>query len=344
MIDKQTQLPVAVIGSGPAGLSAANALLMLGYRPVVIEKGKVTGGKLSRWYQLFPFVRAAELHRQLITPLEKTSVKIITETEVQHLKPIENGLEIETVSGEKMITRGAVWASGFTEFDAHRKEEYGYGLYRNVLTSADVEEMLAKNGRLPYDSENVKRIGLLHCVGSRDQKTGNTYCSKVCCICAVKQAIEMKKLYPGAEIFNFYMDLRLFGKGYEELYRQAQMDWHVNFIRGRVSELAEDQQKKIKLKTEDTLTGTPLKMTLDFVILMVGMEGKKVPFLSEKTSADGSEFIAYSEDFITENRTRLPNVMIAGACKGPTTVIDAINDGKSAALALHRYLISKPTE
>ena len=211
------------------------------------------------------------------------------------------------------------------------KKNNGYGLYENVLTSADVEEMLAKNGKLSYEAKDVKRIGILHCVGSRDEKAGNTYCSKVCCICAVKQAIEMKKMYPAAEIFNFYMDLRLFGKGYEELYREAQMDWQVNFIRGRVSELAEDQQKKIKLKTEDTLTGTPLKMTLDFVILMVGMEGRKVPFLSEKVNAEGSEFIAYTEDFISENQTRLPNVMIAGACKGPATVIDAMNDGKSAA-------------
>ncbi len=339
MTDQKTQKPVAVIGSGPAGLAAANALLALGHQPVIFEKEKTAGGKLTRWHHLFPgFISAAELQQQLIRPLKEASVKIITEAEVQNLRTVENGLEIETASGEIITASGAVWASGFTEFDARRKEEYGYGLYKNVLTSAEVEEMLAKHGKLPFDNESVKRVGIIHCVGSRDEKAGNTYCSKVCCICAVKQAIEMKKLYPGAEIFNFYMDLRLFGKGYEELYREAQMDWRVNFIRGRVSELAENQEGKIHLKTEDTLTGTPLKMTLDFVILEVGMEGKQYPFISEKASADGSEFIAYPENFTGENRTELPNVVVAGACKGPSTVTDAMNDGKSAALALHHYL------
>ncbi|MDX9882286.1 MAG: FAD-dependent oxidoreductase [Prolixibacteraceae bacterium] len=345
MTNEQSQHPIAVIGSGPAGLAAANTLLALGHHPVIIEKKKNIGGKLARWHNLFPgFISAAELQQQLIRPLEEASVKIITETEVQNLKNGETGLEIKTASGEKITVKGVVWASGYTEFDAHRKEEYGYGLYKNVLTSADVEEMLTKEGRLPFSSEEVKRIGILHCVGSRDEKAGNTYCSKVCCICAVKQAIEMKKLYPGAEVFNFYMDLRLFGKGYEELYREAQIDWRVNFIRGRVSELAEDMQGKIRMKTEDTLTGTPMKMTLDFVILMVGMEGKQFPFLSEKKNADGSEFIDYAENFTGENQTMLPNVMIAGACKGPSTVTDAINDGKSAALALHQYLTIQPEQ
>ncbi len=342
MTNKQTQFPIAVIGSGPAGLAAANTLLALGHQPVILEKEKITGGKLSRWHQLFPgFISAAEIQEQLIGPLKKASVKISTETEVKTVKPDSGGLEIETASGEKIIAKGAVWASGYNEFDAHRKEEYGYGLYKNVLTSADVEEMLAKDGKLPFDSADVKRIGILHCVGSRDEKVGNTYCSKVCCICAVKQAIEMKKMYPNAEVFNFYMDLRLFGKGYEELYSEAQMDWRVNFIRGRVSELAEDQQGKIRMKTEDTLTGVPMKMTLDFVILMVGMEGKSFSFLSENKNTDGSDFISYPENFTGENQTALPNVMVAGACKGPSTVVDAINDGKSAALALHQYLISQ---
>lgn len=339
MTTNKIQLPVAVIGSGPAGLAAANTLLSLGHRTIIIEKEGNTGGKLSRWHQLFPgFVSASELHQQLIKPISQASGKIITRTEVKNINSIKNVLEIETSTG-KILAQGAVWASGFTEFDAHRKEEYGYGIYQNVLTSTDVEEILSHDKKLPYNTQEVKRIGILHCVGSRDEKAGNTYCSKVCCICAVKQAIEMKKLYPNAEIFNFYMDLRLFGKGFEELYREAQMDWHVNFIRGRVSELAEDQQGKIRLKTEDTLTGTPLKMSLDFVILMVGMVGKKISFLSEKENADGSEFISFPENYFSENQTKIPNVMIAGTCKGPSTIIDAINDGRSAALALHKYLI-----
>ena len=343
MMNNKTQLPIAVIGSGPAGLAAANALVTLGHQIVIIEKEKNTGGKLSRWHQLFPgFVDANELRENLISPLKKAKVEVLTKTEIQSLGLSENILEISAISGEKIKTKGAILANGFTEFDAHRKEEYGYGIYKNVLSSADIEEMLSKNGRLAIENNDIKRIGIIHCVGSRDEKVGNSYCSKVCCICAVKQAIEMKKLYPNAEVYNFYMDLRLFGRGYEELYQEAQMKWRVNFIRGRVSELAEDHQGKIRLKTEDTLTGTPLKMSLDLVILMVGMEGNKsIVFDSEKTEADTNGFFPFPENFIGENQTSLPNVMVAGACKGPSTVTDAINDGRSAALALHDYLINR---
>lgn len=344
MTNKQSQLPVVVVGSGPAGLAAANALLVLGHQAIIVEKENLIGGKLARWHQLFPgFISADELKKQLFAPLKDAKIEIQTETEIQSLKMAGNELEFQTASGEKIQAKGAVLANGFTEFDARRKEEYGYGIYKNVLTSAEVEEMLAKDGKLAIGDNEIKRIGIIHCVGSRDEKVGNNYCSKVCCICAVKQAIEMKKLYPNAEVYNFYMDLRLFGRGYEELYREAQVDWKVNFIRGRVSELAEDQLGKIRLKTEDTLTGTPLKMSLDLVILMVGMEGSKnIAFQSDKTtSANANSFFPFPENFIGENQTSFQNVMVAGACKGPSTVTDAMNDGKSAALALHEYLIKQ---
>ncbi len=332
-----TELPLVVVGAGPAGLAAANTLLKLGHRPIVLEKEALPGGKLSRWHQLFPgFVNASDLKDELLSSLPE----IRTQSEICAIRSEKELLQIETTSGEKISAKGAVWASGFRVFDARRKEEYGYGLYRNVLTSAEVEERLARGEQLASPEEEIRRIGIIHCVGSRDEKAGNNYCSKVCCICAVKQAIELKKLFPKAEIFNFYMDLRLFGKGYEELYREAQMKWKVNFIRGRVSELAEDQEGRIRLKTEDTLTGTPLKMTLDRVVLMVGMEGQPVNFLSAENGKNDDGFQPYAENFINENSSSLPNVMLAGACKGPSTVLEAIQDGKAAALALHEYLCS----
>jgi len=343
MTDKLSSLPIVIIGAGPAGLAAANALLSLGHRPLIVEKSDSPGGKLNRWHHLFPgFIKASDLKEQLLLPLVEASVEIKVNAGLQSIHQRQEKLEIILENGQTIEAGGAIFATGFTDFNADRKEEYGHGIYKNVFSSTEIEEMLAKNGKLSIENQTPKRIGLIHCVGSRDEKVNNNYCSKLCCLCGVKQAIEMKKLYPGADIYNFYMDLRMFGKGYEELYLEAQLDWKINFIRGRVSELGEDADKKIVLKTEDTLSGTPMKITMDFVILMVAMEGNKEFFgLEEKELAsDETGFFIHRENFIQENITALPNVMVAGTCKGPLTVHEAMNDGKAAALALHEYLTS----
>ncbi len=116
-----------------------------------------------------------------------------------------------------------------------------------------------------------RRIALLHCVGSRDEKVCQRHCSKVCCITGVKQAIELKKMFPEADVFNFYMDIRMFGAGYEELYREAQQSYNIHFVRGRISEASPMINGRIQIKAEDTLTGRPLRMSIDMLVLLAGM-------------------------------------------------------------------------
>lgn len=98
------------------------------------------------------------------------------------------------------------------------------------------------------------------------------HCSRVCCITGVKQAIEMKQAIPDAEVYSFYMDMRMFGPGYEELYRQAQQEFNIHFIRGRISEASQTIDNRVQIKAEDTLIGLPLKMTVDMLVLIVGMK------------------------------------------------------------------------
>jgi heterodisulfide reductase subunit A2 len=121
-------------------------------------------------------------------------------------------------------------------FDATKKEEYGYGIYDNVITSADLEKLFLDSKLLVNPlGKTPKKIGLVHCVGSRDEKVGNVYCSKVCCVTAVKQAIEIKERLPESDVYCFYMDLRMYGMHFEALYKEAQEKYAVNFIRGRLS-------------------------------------------------------------------------------------------------------------
>ena len=107
------------------------------------------------------------------------------------------------------------------------------------------------NGNTP------KRIGIIHCVGSRDEKVCNYHCSKLCCITGVKQAIELRELLPDTEIFCFYMDMRMFGPGYEEMYRAAQEKYNIKFVRGRLSEAAENLNKQLQIRSKTRLSGNP---------------------------------------------------------------------------------------
>ena len=126
--------------------------------------------------------------------------------------------------------------------------------------------------RKPHRIQYPKKIGFVHCVGSRDEKAGNRQCSKVCCATAVKQACEIKEKFPNSTVYCFYMDLRMFGRNYEDMYLEAQKKYGIIFVRGRVSEVSEKQDGTLLIKAEDTLSGKPLRVSLDLLVLMAGMQ------------------------------------------------------------------------
>ena len=184
--------------------------------------------------------------------------------------------------------------------------------------------------------ESPKRVAFLQCVGSRDEKSGNHYCSKICCVTAVKQAIELKKRLPDSEAYIFYMDLRMWGQHFEELYRESQQEYGVRFIRGRISEASGTFDGRVQLKAEDTLMGLPLKMTTDLLVLMVGMETSEgTRNLCKCCGIDGDYGFAKSIDpHLYDNQTIQNGLYVCGACKRPMSINDAINDARSAACAI----------
>jgi heterodisulfide reductase subunit A len=187
-------------------------------------------------------------------------------------------------------------------------------------------------------------VGFVHCVGSRDLKAGNSQCSKVCCITAIKQAIEVKEKFPAAEVYCFYMDLRLFGKKYEDFYINAQRDYGIHFIRGRVSEVGEAVDGRVVVKAEDTLNGKPIKVTLDLLVLMAGIVCNPdaqhyAREIGVAVDDDGFLKSRNNVDAITESSR--PGVFFAGSCTGAKTVPETLAEARSAALAIHQYL-NKP--
>ncbi|MHC1778319.1 MAG: FAD-dependent oxidoreductase [Lentimicrobium sp.] len=333
---------VAVVGGGVAGLAAAAALNQLAYRVLLFEKEAETGGNVRNWDRLFPSARkVAEVVDELSSSLTGDT-EIYTDTFVNSVKSVNGLFQIVTTGNTADANADAVLlTTGFELFDARKKEEYGYGIYENVITSADLEKMFALYGKpVMADGAEPKKVAFIHCVGSRDEKVNKPYCSKVCCITAVKQAVEVREALPGCEVYNFYMDLRMFGTGYEQLYKEAQVKG-VNFIRGRLSEANETRTHQVMIKAEDTLVSRPLQLTVDMVILMAGMSPGKstLPILEAlglNVNEDGFAGIANAHTGSTLTLTK--GVFVAGACSGPANITDSVNEARAAALQIHRYL------
>ena len=334
---------IVIIGGGIAGMETACNLTDAGHWVTLIEKEAQIGGKLNQWSFLFPdFTPVEQIKNVLLQKCKEKDFSILLQTEISSLERIQDKFSIKTSEGQQMEADAVVITSGYEVFDARRKEEYGYKIYDHVITSADLEQLLLPGGNLAVAAgNNPGRIAFVHCVGSRDEKSGNHYCSKVCCITGVKQAIELKRRLPDAEIYCFYMDLRMYGKHFEELYREAQEKYDIQFIRGRLSEAAEKIDKSLLIKAEDTLSGRPLKMNVDLLVLLVGMEAGKGTSTVAGLCGIGCEasgFLQTSDSFLHSNLSTQEGIFLAGSCTAPMTVNDTILHARSAALEINDWL------
>ncbi|MEG1663908.1 MAG: FAD-dependent oxidoreductase [Mucinivorans sp.] len=324
---------VIIVGAGVAGMQSAITLSELDIEAVVFDKTDKIGGKLTMWDRLFPTMTPAkEVLDELTSKFEASGAKVRLNTTINNI--LEGGSGVELGDGTTEKADAVIIASGFDIFEAELKEEYGYGVYDNVITTVDLERMFRENKVEMVDGQKPKTVAFLHCVGSRDEKVNQRHCSRVCCITGVKQAIEIKQAIPGAEVYGFYMDMRMFGPGYEELYRQAQQEYNIHFVRGRISEASQTIDGRVKIKAEDTLIGRPMTMTVDMLVLAVGMK-------AAKSNADfarchgvelySSNFIRPLTQFTQSVCSAEPRIFYAGTVTAPKNIGESINEGITAA-------------
>lgn len=332
-------IDVLIIGGGPAGLKSAALLETLGHKVILIEKESNVGGHIKNWDRLFPdSIYAKEVIDNLVKTVTQSSIK--TNSTIQSVtKQLDGSYNIILESGEEIISSAILLATGFSLFAAQKKEEYGYGVYEGVITNADLESFFKKESNILID--NPSKVGFVHCVGSRDEKAGNKQCSKVCCITAVKQAIEIKEMFPHAQVYCFYMDLRMFGRGYEDIYLKAQTEFGIRFVRGRVSEVSGNLEGKIIVKAEDTLSAKPIKITLDLLVLMSGMIANKsndnlLESLSIKMGNDG--FVDEQSPITDKGKTNIEGIFATGSILGPKTLPEVIGESATVAFAIDKYL------
>jgi len=333
---------VAVIGGGAAGMEAAGQLAKAGFSVTLFEKEKEMGGHAREWCYLFPDRRkSSEVIGYLQKQVDHENITLVQGETVSSLAKNGRSFVVKTGNGKDYRADAIVMATGFDLFNSERKEEYGYKIYDNVITSADLEKMFRKGEILRTDGQKPSRIGLIHCVGSRDEKVGNVYCSKLCCVTAVKQAIEIREYLPESKVFCFYMDMRMGGALYEELYRESQEKYGVNFIRGKVSEVGVNISNRLVAKVEDTLVGRPLKMELDMLVLMAGMEmSHDGAVLADNSGLKRGEnrFFAPADHHFGSNISNVKGIFYAGTCTAPMNVTETISHARAAVADVVDYI------
>ncbi len=232
-----------------------------------------------------------------------------------------------------------VVATGVDVYDPTALTELGYGRFPNVITTLEFERLInaggPSSGELirPSDRKRPEKVAFLQCIGSRSKRS-NPYCSNVCCMNTVKDALLIKEHWPETEIYVFYIDIRAFGKGFEDLFQRARREG-VTFIRGIPGEIIEDiDTGNLKLLGENTLLGTPYRYEMDMVILSVGIKprsdaGTLQRLLNLSTDTDGFYMEAHPK--LRPVDTTTGGVFLAGAAEGPKDIKDSVTQASAAA-------------
>ena len=255
----------------------------------------------------------------------------------------------------KINVGAIIVATGWQPFDAARKEEYGFGRYRDVITTLQLERMLNASGPTkgevvsPSTGNITSSIAFLQCVGSRDATVGNCYCSRVCCMASLKNAQLVKEKYPETVVTIYYIDIRACGEGYEEFYIRAQK-LGINFVRSRVSRI-EEVDGQIFLIFEDTQSAEVRRVRHDLAVLSVGLEpDSRADVVGNLLglSRRPDRFFEIAHPKMRPVEAHIDGVFIAGCASGPKEIPISIAQGSAAAAKavklLHKgFLELEPT-
>jgi len=333
--------PILIVGGGPAGLAAAHSLARVGQKSVLVEKEDRLGGApiLSGYAKLVP---SGEWAKDAIGGM-------VDRVEKEPLVEVRKGVRVDafdgspgkfsaTLSDGSSVEAGAtILTTGFTHFDSLNKPEWGFGLFPDVVTTTQVEQMISsgKGVRCPSDGRKPQRVAILLCVGSRDRQIGREWCSKICCTVSANMAMEIREELPDCHVYIYYMDIRTFGLYETKYYWKSQEEFKVKYIKARIAEVTSNGEKLI-VKGEDTLVKRPITIPFDMVVHAIGMD----PNVDNKTlssvfGVDLEEhgYIGRGNFYGNTAETSRPGVFVAGAATGPETIDDSIAQGNAAAMA-----------
>ncbi len=246
------------------------------------------------------------------------------------MKPETVELEVGTI----------VVATGADVFDPSALPNYGYGKFQNVITSLEFERLINAGGpsgghliRLS-DKKIPKRVAFIQCVGSRSDRAGKLYCSNVCCMNTIKDSLLIKEHWPNTEIYVFYVDIRAYGKGFEDLYKRSRKEGVV-FIRGLPAEIREDKKThNLWLFGENTLQKEPYTMSADMVVLSIGLEARKDSEMIQRLltlSRNQDGFFLEAHPKLRPVDAATGGIFFAGCAESPKDIKDSVTQASAAA-------------
>jgi len=247
---------------------------------------------------------------------------------------LEKSEEIEVKAGSIVI------ATGFEVFEPNElRKEYGYGKYENVITAMQFERLLSSFGPTagkvlrPSDYKKPKKIGWIQCVGSRSAQEGYPYCSRVCCMYATKEASIVKEANPEIDITIYYMDIRAYGKDFQQYYDHAK-NLGVKYIRGRPSNIYENKNKSLTVRYKNTLSGEVKEDRVDLLVLSTSIiPSKDNKHLAEILGIDVDENGFFQQDNLLQNpvQSTRDGIYLAGCIQGPKDIPDSVSMASGAA-------------
>jgi len=336
-----------VIGGGIAGMTAALELAEAGCQVYLVEKKEFLGGNLTRTDLTAPYLDSArDLIIERITRLKENShIEIMLNSQVKALEGFVGNFTAtiecggKSTNGKVEVQVGNVVVStGYKEFDAGRVSHYGYGKLPNVITSFEFEKMLragcvqTKEGKLP------QYVAIVHCVGSRSQEF-HGYCSRVCCMTALKYAHEIKSAIPKCYVSDLYIDMHAFGKGHEDFYRRTSEVKTVFLMYGKnerpvIRKADPKDDCEMIIEVNEKLSGEVIEIPADMVILMVGMESREDAGQIARLvniSQDKDGWFIESHPKLDPVATTTDGIYIAGTCVAPKDIPDTVAQARAAA-------------
>ncbi|RLB07760.1 MAG: hypothetical protein DRG27_06235 [Deltaproteobacteria bacterium] len=342
---------IMIIGGGIAGIESALQLSSLGYGVYLVEKSDKLGGKIPELHRIYPVCACCKVDPRIFAVEQDPNIKVFLNTQVDSVSGQIGNFQVKLNSEGKETTvnvAGILLAAGIEPFDPSIYENYAYS-HPNVLTSLEYEQLQKPLGpnrgiiKRPSDGKVPEKIAWLQCVGSRDiNKCDAPYCSSVCCMYALKEAVNTKEVNPDIETTIFYMDMRAHGKGFER-YMNTAIDKGIKLIRCRIHTL-EPQGDEISIRFVDD-SGEPFVEKFDMVVLSVGLRpSKDAVEIAKKLGLelDKDGFVKSAE--LSPGKTNIPGIFVCGAIAGPCDIEQSICQADSATALIASEIKAEPFE